>query len=406
MTLQGRAHWRYPWLIMDSEKTDRAAEIKPTPFTWVASTDAFKHLVETLLPASRLAIDIEADSLYHYFEKVCLIQISTDSETFILDPLAVKDLGALGPIMADAEVEKVFHAANYDLFCLRRDYDFAFRNLFDTHVAAQLMGYEQLGLDALLEKLLGISHSKRRQRDDWSRRPLAPAQLEYAAMDTHHLMQLRDVLEQQLREKGRVAWAREEFESLADLETQDREFDAQGFRRIKGSRTLSLQQLAVLRALYLLRDRYAREMDVPPFKVMNNSVLLELVQKPPHTPRELFKRSGISFRVARRFSGEIYRAMENARSEDPAFLAMPARDPGKSPSRESKARLEELRRWRRVKAEELQLHVGVIFPGALLEILAACPPASLAELEAIPGMRRWRIHEFGAEILGLMHKNE
>jgi len=107
---------------MDHDKTNRAAEIRPTPFTWVASLDAFQRLVETLLPASRLAIDIEANSLYHYFEKVCLIQISTDSETFILDPLAVKDLRALGPILADAAVEKVFHAANYDLFCLRRDY--------------------------------------------------------------------------------------------------------------------------------------------------------------------------------------------------------------------------------------------------------------------------------------------
>ncbi len=391
---------------MDHDKTNQAGEIRSTPFTWVASLDAFQRLVESLQPASRLAIDIEADSLYHYFEKVCLIQISTDCETFILDSLAVKDLRALGPIMADAAVEKVFHAANYDLFCLRRDYEFAFKNLFDTHVAAQLMGYEQLGLDALLEKLLGISHSKRRQRDDWSRRPLAPEQLEYAAMDTHHLMQLRDLLERQLREKGRLAWAREEFESLAELQTQEREFDAEGFRRIKGSRTISLPQLAILRALYLLRDRYAREMDVPPFKVMNNSVLLDLAQRPPRAPRELFKRPGISFRVARRFSGEIYRTIENARSEDPASLALPARDPGKAPSRESKARLEELRRWRRVKAEELQLHVGVIFPGALLEIVAACPPDNLAELEAIPGIRRWRIHEFGAEILGIIHKNE
>ncbi len=391
---------------MDPDKTDRAAETKPTPFTWVASVDAFQHLVEILLPTSRIAIDIEADSLYHYFEKVCLIQISTDSETFILDPLAVKDLRALGPIMADVAVEKVFHAANYDLFCLRRDYNFAFKNLFDTHVAAQLMGYEQLGLDALLEKLLGIAHSKRRQRDDWSRRPLAPEQLEYAAMDTHHLMQLRDLLEQQIREKGRLAWAREEFESLAELETQEKEFDAEGFRRIKGSRNISLQQLAILRALYLLRDRYAREMDVPPFKVLNNSVLVELAQKPPRTPREMFKRPGISFRVARRFGGEIYRAIENARSEDSASLALPARNAGKAPSREATARLEELRRWRHVKAEELQLPVGVIFPGTLLEMLAAFPPADLAELEASPGMRHWRTHEFGSEILDIIHKEE
>ncbi len=390
---------------MDPGNKDRGEAAKPTPFTWVATADAFENLVETLLPASRLAIDIEADSLYHYFEKVCLIQISTDSETFILDPLAVKELRALGPIMADAAVEKVFHAANYDIHCLRRDYNFAFRNLFDTHVAAQLLGYEQLGLDALLERLLGIAHSKRRQRDDWSRRPLAPEQLEYAAMDTHHLMQLRDVLEQQIREQGRLAWAHEEFESLAELEPQAREFDAEGYRQIKGSRNISLQQLAILRALYLLRDRYARELDVPPFKVLNNSVLMELAQKPPRSPRELFKRPGVSFRVARRYGGEIYRAIENARSEDPATLAVPTRNGGKGLSHEAKGRLEDLRRWRRAKAAELQLHVGVVFPGTVLETLAACPPADLAELEAIPGMRRWRAREFGPEILTVLHQN-
>jgi ribonuclease D len=388
---------------MNPEKTHNVTVSSPTPFTWVASVDAFRHLIAALVPVSRLAIDIEADSLYHYFEKVCLIQISTDAETFVLDPLAVKDLDALGPIMADPAVEKVFHAANYDIFCLRRDYNFTFRNLFDTHVAAQLMGYEQLGLDALLERLLGVAHSKRRQRDDWSRRPLAPEQLEYAAMDTHHLMQLRDLLERQIREKGRLSWAQEEFEALAELETPERVFDPEGYRRIKGSRDISTQQLAVLRALYLSRDRYARELDVPPFKVMNNSVLLDLAQKPPHSPREMFKRPGISFRVARRFGTEIFRTIETARREDTSSLARPARSAGKTPSREAKTRLEELRRWRRVKSEELQLPVGVIFPGILLEVVAGEPPRDLDELGTIPGVRRWRVREFGPDILGMIH---
>jgi ribonuclease D len=359
-------------------------------------------MLEALVPASRVAVDIEADSLYHYMEKVCLIQISSDRDTFILDALAVRSLNALGRILEDPAVEKVFHAASYDLYCLRRDYGFSFCNIFDTHLAAQLMGYEQLGLDALLERLLGVAHSKRRQRDDWSRRPLLPEQLEYAAMDTQHLLELRDLLEQQLRKKGRLSWAQEEFKALADLETQEREFDPEGFRRIKGSRDLPLQQLAVLRALYLLRDRFAREIDVPSFKVINNSVLLDLARRPPRSPREIFKRPGISLRVARRFSREICRAIESARSEDPSFLTLPVRDSGKPPSKEAKARTEILKRWRREKAEELQLHVGVIFPGTLLEKMAAFPPADLTVLEEMPGMRHWRVQEFGKEILRLL----
>ena len=351
---------------------------------------------------SRMAIDIEADSLYHYFEKVCLIQISSTKSTFIIDPLAVKDLGALAPLMEDPAVEKVFHAAGYDIFCLRRDYRFSFANLFDTHVAAQLLGYEQLGLDALLEKLLGIAHSKRRQRDDWSRRPLAPEQLAYAAMDTHHLLALRDVLEEQLRDVGRLSWAQEEFQYVAVHEIQEKEFDREGFRRIKGSRDMPLQQLAVLRALYLLRDQYARALNVPPFKVMNNTVLLELAVDPPRSPNEMFQRPGISFRVARRFAAEICRTIERAGAEDPSSLAPAARNSAKPPTREAKARLESLKEWRRARSEGLHLPVGVVFPGTMLEILAAAPPADMAALETIGGMRRWRARQFGQEILDIL----
>ncbi len=387
---------------MDETRTGGTRSESPQ-FTWVATEDAFRHMLEVLVPASRIAVDIEADSLYHYFEKVCLIQISSDSRTFVVDPLAVRDLAPLGPLLEESRVEKVFHAANYDIYCLRRDYGFTFTNLFDTHVAAQLAGYEQLGLDVLMEKLLGVAHSKRRQRDDWSRRPLTAEQLEYAAMDTHHLLPLRDLLEQQLNEKGRLLWAQEEFRTLASMETQEREFDPEGFRRIKGSKDLSLQQLAVLRALYLLRDRYAREMDIPPFKVMNNSVLMDLAHHPPRSASEMFKRSGVSFRVARRFGGEIFRTIERARSDDTVSLVLPARSPGRAPSREARARLEKLRRWRHAKAEELQLHVGVVFPGMLLELMAMFPPADLASLEGILGMRRWRVQQFGEDILRVLH---
>jgi ribonuclease D len=227
-------------------QTASSAEPMPPQFTWVADNDGFRKVLKELALAPRMAIDIEADSLYHYFEKVCLIQISTDRQTYVLDPLAIADLNQLSPYMSDPQVQKVFHAANYDVFCLRRDYGFKFANIFDTHLAAQFAGYEYLGLSPLMEKLLGISHSKRRQRDDWSRRPLQAAQLEYAAMDTHHLLHLRDVLEEQLREKGRLPWVQEEFEAAATCEIQEREFDPEGFRRIKGCRDLPLQELAVL----------------------------------------------------------------------------------------------------------------------------------------------------------------
>ena len=387
-------------------QTASSAGPMPPQFAWVADNGGFRKVLDELALAPRMAIDIEADSLYHYFEKVCLIQISTDRQTYVLDPLAIADLHRLSPIMSNPRIQKVFHAANYDIFCLRRDYGFTFANIFDTHVAAQFVGHEYLGLSPLMEKLLGISHSKRRQRDDWSRRPLRSEQLEYAAMDTHHLLHLRDLLEEQLREKGRLSWVQEEFEAAATLDIQEREFDPEGFRRIKGSREHTLQELAVLRALYLLRDRYARGMDSPPFKVMNNSVLINLARRPPRSVYEMFKRPGISYRVARKFAGEILRTIEQARAEDPSHLEIPARTPWKPSSRDAKLRLENLKLWRQARAKELNLHVGVVFPGNFLENLAAFPSADLQALAGLPGMRRWRVREFGEEILRILRNSQ
>jgi ribonuclease D len=375
----------------------------PPEYTWVATEAAYSQLLKELVSAPRVALDIEADSLYHYYEKVCLIQVSTDRATYVLDPLALANLNTLGPLMGNPRLEKVFHAASYDIYCLRRDYGFSFANIFDTHVAAQLLGHAFLGLSPLMEKLLGITHSKRRQRDDWSRRPLDPEQLEYAAMDTHHLLQLRDIFDEQLKEAGRRDWAQEEFEAAANSEPQEKEFDPEGFRRIKGSRDLPLEELAILRALYLLRDRYARKMDSPPFKVLNNSVLLDLARKPPRSPHELFKRPGVSYRVARKFGGEIVRAVARAKEEDPSYLELPPGRAWKPPSREAKRRLERLRRWRKGKAEDLNLPVGVVFPGNMLELLASFPPADLDSFHTIEGMRHWRVSGFGKEILGILH---
>ncbi len=372
----------------------------------VTTIESFQCMLEGLSPVSRLAIDIEADSLFHYFEKVCLIQISTDKETFILDPLEIKELGNLAALMSDPNVEKVFHAASYDICCLRRDYSFSFTTIFDTHIAAQLLGYRFLGLSALLKQILGINHSKHRQRDDWSRRPLASEQLEYAAMDTHHLLQLRDSLETQLREKGRLSWAHEEFEASTTAEQPEKELDPEGFRKIKGSRELPPQKLVVLRALYLLRDSLARKLDVPPFKVMNNSVILDLARRTPRSTRDLFERPGVSFRVARRFARDILNTIAEAQKKDPSLLQKSAHNNWKPHNRADKRCLETLKMWRQAKARELDLHVGVVFPANLLESLVAFPPADLQALENLPGMRRWRVREFGEEILSVIEASK
>jgi ribonuclease D len=375
-------------------------------YTFISTSEGFRKALEHVGSSPRLAIDIEADSLYHYFEKVCLIQISSDSKTFILDPLMLKGIKSLAPLMSDASVEKVFHAPSYDFYCLRRDYGFSFRNIFDTHIAAQLLGYKFLGLGTLMEELLGIRHSKRRQRDDWSRRPLKQEQLEYAAMDTRHLLQLRDTLEKELKQIGRLGWATEEFETSVTVERLPKEFNTEGFRRIKGCRDLPPQEQTMLRALYILRDRIARELDVPPFKAMNNAVLVDLVQRPPKNSKELSHRSGISYRIARKYASDIVQTVRQAQRQDPHFPQLARRNNWKPTNLETRNRMAALKSWRKNKAKELDLHVGVVFPAILLENLAETPPADLEGLKKLAGMRQWRVQEFGKELIELLHNHD
>ncbi len=372
-------------------------------YTFISTNEDFRKALRQLESSPRVAVDIEADSLYHYFEKVCLIQISSDSDTFILDPLNIEEIESLAPMMSNKSIEKVFHAPSYDFYCLKRDYGFEFRNIFDTHIAAQLLGYEYLGLSALMEELLSIHHSKRRQRDDWSRRPLKMAQLEYAAMDTHHLLRLRDMLEEELKQKKRLEWALEEFEAEGELERPPREFDAEGYRRIKGSRSLTPQEQGILRKLYILRDRIARELDVPSFKALNNSVLIDLVQNPPRNKKEMFHRSGIANRIARKYASDIIETIREAKKESPAPQPPPVRNGLKSSNKDGKRRMEALKSWRKTKADALGLPVGVVFPANLIESLSEDPPSDLRELKKVPGIRRWRVAEFGKEILPILN---
>lgn len=372
------------------------------PYTLVYTNGCFDAMMERIEGARRLAIDTEADSLYHYFEKVCLLQLSTDNETFIIDPLTVTAIKKLGRLMSDPSIEKVFHAASYDILCLRRDYNFTFTNIFDTHMAGSLLGYEFLGLATMMEELLGVYHPKGCQRDDWSRRPLLAGQLKYAAMDTHHLLGLRDALEKELRFKGRMEWALEEFAAEAVAERSEKKFDPDGFRHIKGFRMLQTRERLALRALYLFRDEAAQKLDAPAFKVINNSVLMDLARRPPKSAQEMFKRQGVSFRVARRFGGEIVKLIAAAANDDPSVLDIPTNTVPKPPRRVARHSLELLKKWRLEKSEELKISVGVIFPANLLETVAATPPSNLNEFTALPGIRRWRVREFGQEILQIL----
>jgi ribonuclease D len=250
-------------------------------------------LVKKLSTAQYIAIDTEANSFYAYFERICLIQISTAEDDYILDPLQLEDLQPLGEILNNPDIEKVFHAAVNDVLGLKRDFRFAFRNLFDTAEAAKLLGYTQLGLAKLLQEHFGVILNKKWQRHNWGKRPLEEEQLDYARMDTHYLIDLRHRLAEGL--KARELWdaARESFARASEQEAQTKTFRPESFIQINGARTLDPTGKRILKALYLYREHEARRRNRAPFRVLSNDTLLRIAHQRPKDLKDFSRIKGM-----------------------------------------------------------------------------------------------------------------
>ena len=367
---------------------------------WIRTPEELEALGRALEGCRALALDSESDSLHHHFEKVCLVQLATDrGESCLVDPLAVKDLAPLAPVMADPGVAKVLHGADYDVTTLKRDFGFAFAGLFDTMIAARFLGLNEVGLQAVARDELGVALSKDSQKDDWSRRPLTPRQEAYALADVQHLLPLRDRLEAKLREKGRLEWVREECEAVAALEPARRRKDPEAWRKVKGARRLGPRALAALRELLAWREARAEATDVPAFKILGSEALLALAGRDARNVGELSRVRGVLPRL-RDQAAALLEALKRAREMPDRDL--PSFPPAPRPPAVPEAvrrRAETLKAWRARTARSLAVDVSVVLPQRLIDRLAESGPRDLAGLEAIDGLRRWRIGAFGAPIL-------
>lgn len=279
----------------------------PPLATLVADAGALAALAERLRAEPVIAVDTESNSFHVYRERVCLLQISTPAEDFIVDPLSV-DVGPLGSVLCDGR-ETVLHGADYDVRCLKREYGWSLPRLFDTMAAARRLGRPGLGLSALVEGHFGVRLSKANQRSDWGKRPLTREQIAYAALDTHFLLPLRDLLARELSERGTLEDARREFERIAAVEPREKVFDPEGWRRLKGARELDLAGRQVLRALWLAREERARAEDRPPFKVLAEHTMVELARRRPEGAAELARVPGVTPAVLRRLGDAILAAI-------------------------------------------------------------------------------------------------
>ena len=273
----------------------------------VADPAALQTLITSLRAEPVLALDTESNSFHVYKERVCLLQLSTPTADYIVDPIAV-DVRPLGQVLCDGR-ETVLHGADYDVRCLKRDFGWSLPNLFDTMVAARRLGVVGLGLSALVEGRFGIRLSKAHQRSDWGRRPLTRDQLAYAALDTHYLLPLREALLVDLEAKGMTAAAREEFARIAGARPHERVFDPEGWRKMKGSRDLGVPERAILRSLWIARERRAEELGRPPFKVLGEQQLVEISKRKPEGLEALARISGVTPAVIRNFGEDALRAV-------------------------------------------------------------------------------------------------
>ena len=359
----------------------------------IQSAEGFAKLVGDLKKQAHIAVDTESNSLHAYHERVCLIQFSTPERDYILDPLALEDLSPLAPIFSNPRIEKIFHAAEYDLICLRRDYGFTFSYIFDTMQAGRILGRKQAGLDRLLEDKFGIKVNKRFQKADWAVRPLSRDLLLYARLDTHYLIPLRDLLRADLEEKGLWQLALEDFQIACLPNGHKPKVEAPAWMRFSARHQLTLRDLTILNELLGCREQIASRLDRPPFKVLDDDSLVELAKARPSTLEELAE-AGLTSKQAQLWGQQFLAALK--RGEKSPLVERVSRE---VPDNDYLKRLDKLKTWRKRAAAQMDVESDIVLPRSLLLALAERGPQ---EMDSILQPSPWRLEHFGSQILRVL----
>jgi ribonuclease D len=371
----------------------------PKP-TFVDTPNKLNKMISNLMKEAIVAVDTESNSLYAYQERVCLIQFSIPERDFLVDPLAVSDLSTLGPLFASPEIEKIFHAAEYDLIMLDQDFGFELSNLFDTMVAARILGWKAVGLGSILKNQFGIQVQKRYQRANWGRRPLPDEMLTYAQLDTHYLIPLRKRIKDELEKAGRWPLAQEDFERGCQVNNNHSHRDGADCWRVNGARDLGPQQLAVLQELCEYRDQIAKSSDRPLFKVINNSTLYNIAEACPRTNSELEAVKGFSHKQVRWLGRGILSAVQRG---------LDARQTPKIPHKRRPSdayllRVDKLRQWRKNTGRAMGVESDVVLPKDLVYEFAEKNPKTYEQVSEIMSEVPWRLAQFGDQILSLLKR--
>lgn len=374
-------------------------KLENTELVWVDQPQKLREITNELAQQDILAVDTESNSLYVYQEQVCLIQFSTREKDILIDTLALPDLSSLGAIFSSEDILKVFHAAEYDLICLFRDYGFTFNFLFDTMIAARTLGYQKIGYGSLLEQHFGINMKKKYQRANWGKRPLKQEMLKYARLDSHYLIPLQEILRQELEDSGRWELALEDFRRLTQNIEDTTETSEEDYWKLRGARDLNPREAAILKSVYQFRESKAKQQDRPSFKVMSHQAVVEVAQNAPSNWEALSNLTALSGRLAKRYGKGLIEAVKQGKKAPPEYPPH-----HKRPDNSVLERIDALREWRKLTGRDLGVPSDVILPRDVLNRIAHAHPDNMRQLKMQMEDVPHRLERFGGEIMKILEE--
>ena len=383
------------------KEKEKPTQDNPKDYQWIDTRQGLRQVVDFFKTKKAFGVDMEMDSMFHFQEKICLIQMATEQQTFIIDPLNISSMSLIKPLFENNRIKKVFHGADYDVRSIFRDFGIAINNLFDTELASRFLGMQQTSLESVLSSRFDVVLDKRFRKKDWSQRPLSKHMVDYAARDACFLIPLARELEKDLRQKGRLSWVKEECRWLSRVRAATND-TAPLFLSFKGAGRLKPADLVVLEALLQYRRQVAQAKDRPLFKTIGNAGLLTMANRKPTSLKQLKATKALSTRQAKQYGPEliatITKAMKTPADQHPVYPRR--RAPSLKPVVSN--RIRELKTWRDAKAQFLDIDPSLVLNKMLICDIAKKKPGSIQQIKAIEGLRNWRVREFGREIIDLL----
>ena len=372
-------------------------------YQWVDTRQGLQQVADYFKTKKAIGVDMEMDSMFHFREKICLIQMATEQQTFIIDPLSIHSMSLVKPLFENDRIKKVFHGADYDVRSIFRDFRIEINNLFDTELASRFLGVQQTSLESVLNSRFNVVLYKRYQKKDWSQRPLPGHMIDYAAGDACFLVPLASELELELRKKKRLSWVKEECQWLSRVRAASND-SGPLFLNFKGAGRLKPADLVVLEALLQYRRQVAMAKDRPLFKTIGNAGLLTMANRKPTSLKQLKATKALSARQAKQYGPELIatvtRALKTPSDQHPVYPRK--RAPSLKPVVSNRIRT--LKTWRDAKAQSLDIDPSLVLTKLLICDIAKKKPGSIQQIKAVEGLRNWRVREFGREIIDLLKK--